>query len=106
MAYGPIDYADIIYYAAPRTGVAPGSLEEVDPELRAMSGKLGISLAEQERLPGVAVGAVVDSVSVATTFQAKLAEAGMIFGTFSEVSYLEGCTAPMRNDNQLHAAVV
>ena len=182
MAYGPIDYADIIYYAAPRTGVAPGSLEEVDPELRAMSGKLGISLAEQERLSGVAVDAVVDSVSVATTFQARLAEAGVIFSSFSdavrnhpdlvrahlgsvvpykdnffatlnsavftdgsfcyvpagvhcpmelstyfrinsagtgqfertliiaeagaEVSYLEGCTAPMRDDNQLHAAVV
>ncbi|MDA8039534.1 MAG: Fe-S cluster assembly protein SufB [Actinomycetota bacterium] len=182
VAYGPIDYDEIIYYAAPKAKVAPGSLEEVDPELRAMFDKLGISLAEQERLSGVAVDAVVDSVSVATTFQARLAEAGVIFSSFSdavrnhpdlvrahlgsvvpykdnffaalnsavftdgsfcyvpagvhcpmelstyfrinsagtgqfertliiaeagaEVSYLEGCTAPMRDDNQLHAAVV
>ena len=180
--YGPIDYQDIIYYAAPKQKKALDSLDEVDPELRAMFDKLGISLAEQERLSGVAVDAVVDSVSVATTFKAKLAEVGVIFCSFSEavqhhpdlvdkylgtvvprrdnlfaalnsavfsdgsfcyvpkgvrcpmelstyfrinaadtgqfertlivadegayVSYLEGCTAPMRDTNQLHAAVV
>jgi Fe-S cluster assembly protein SufB len=180
--YGPVDYDDIIYYAAPKQKAGPASLDGVDPELRAMFDKLGISLAEQERLSGVAVDAVVDSVSVATTFQAKLAEAGVIFCSFSEavrshpdlvraylgsvvsyrdnffatlnsavftdgsfcyvpkgvrcpmelstyfrinaagtgqfertlivaedgasVSYLEGCTVPMRDDNQLHAAVV
>jgi Fe-S cluster assembly protein SufB len=180
--YGPIDYQAISYFAAPRPKAALASLDEVDPELRAMFDKLGISLAEQERLGGVAVDAIVDSVSVATTFQKKLAEAGVIFCSFSEavqqhpdlvrrylgsvvpyrdnffatlnsavftdgsfcyipkgvrcpmelstyfrinaantgqfertlivaeegayVSYLEGCTAPMRDENQLHAAVV
>jgi Fe-S cluster assembly protein SufB len=182
VTYGPIDYQDISYYAAPKPKAALASLDEVDPELRAMFDKLGISLAEQERLGGVAVDAIVDSVSVATTFQKKLAEAGVIFCSFSEavqnhpdlvrkylgsvvpykdnffatlnsavftdgsfcyipkgvhcpmelstyvrinaantgqfertlivaeegsyVSYLEGCTAPMRDKNQLHAAVV
>ncbi|MGH9104502.1 MAG: Fe-S cluster assembly protein SufB, partial [Acidimicrobiales bacterium] len=180
--YGPVDYDDIIYYAAPKPKSALASLDEVDPDIRAMFDKLGIPLAEQERLSGVAVDAVLDSVSVATTFQAKLAEAGVIFCSFSEavhkypelvqtylgsvvpyrdnffatlnsavftdgsfcfvpkgvhcpmelstyfrinaagtgqfertlivaedgaeVSYLEGCTAPMRDENQLHAAVV
>ncbi|MGH8210201.1 MAG: Fe-S cluster assembly protein SufB, partial [Steroidobacteraceae bacterium] len=180
--YRPIDYDEIIYYAAPKPKAAVSSLDEVDPEIRAMFDKLGISLAEQERLSGVAIDAVVDSVSVATTFQAKLAEVGVIFCSFSEavrkhpdmvraylgsvvpyrdnffaalnsavfsdgsfcfvpkgvrcpmelstyfrinsagtgqfertlivaedraqVSYLEGCTAPMRDENQLHAAVV
>jgi Fe-S cluster assembly protein SufB len=180
--YAPIDYQDMIYYAAPKPKEVLNSLDEVDPELRAMFDKLGISLAEQERMSGVAVDAVVDSVSVATTFKAKLAEAGVIFSSFSEavqshpdlvrkylgsvvpyrdnffatlnsavfsdgsfcfvpkgvrcpmelstyfrinaaetgqfertlivaeegayVSYLEGCTAPMRDKNQLHAAVV
>jgi Fe-S cluster assembly protein SufB len=180
--YSPIDYQDIIYYAAPKPRKALASLDEVDPELREMFDKLGISIAEQERMSGVAVDAVVDSVSVATTFKAKLAEAGVIFCSFSEavrnhpdlvrkylgsvvpfrdnffatlnsavfsdgsfcyvpkgvrcpmelstyfrinaentgqfertlivadegasVSYLEGCTAPMRDENQLHAAVV
>ena len=84
VTYGPVGYGDIIYYAAPKAKKAAGSLDEVDPELRAMFDKLGISLAEQERLSGVAVDAVVDSVSVATTFQAKLAEAGVIFCSFSE----------------------
>jgi len=182
VTYPPIDYDDIIYYAAPKEKAAPSSLDEVGPELRAMFDKLGISLAEQERLSGVAIDAVVDSVSVATTFQAKLAEAGVIFCSFSQavrdhpdlvkaylgsvvpfrdnffaalnsavftdgsfcyvpegvvcpmelstyfrinaagtgqfertlivaergasVSYLEGCTAPMRDEHQLHAAVV
>ncbi|MBI3598189.1 MAG: Fe-S cluster assembly protein SufB, partial [Nitrospirae bacterium] len=177
-----IDYQDIIYYAAPKSKKSLKSLDEVDPEMRAMFNKLGISLAEQERLSGVAVDAVVDSVSVATTFKEKLAKVGVIFCSFSEavqnhpelvqkylgsvvpytdnrhatlnsavfsdgsfcfipkgvrcpmelstyfrinaadtgqfertliiaedgatVSYLEGCTAPMRDKNQLHAAVV
>jgi len=183
VAYPPIDYQDIIYYSAPKPkGPAPASLDEVDPEMRAMFDKLGISLREQERLSGIAVDAVVDSVSVATTFKDKLAAMGVIFCSFSEavkehpelvrkylgtvvpagdnffaalnsavfsdgsfcyvpkgvrcpmelstyfrinaadtgqfertlivaeegayVSYLEGCTAPMRDKNQLHAAVV
>ena len=181
--YGPIDYQDIIYYAAPKPRTAgPKSLDEVDPAMVAMFNKLGISLAEQERLSGIAVDAIVDSVSVGTTFKKKLAEVGVIFCSFSEavqdhadlvkkylgsvvpytdnyfatlnsavftdgsfcfvpkgvrcpmelstyfrinaadtgqfertlivaedaasVSYLEGCTAPMRDKNQLHAAVV
>jgi Fe-S cluster assembly protein SufB len=180
--YPPIDYQDIIYYAAPVQKVAPGSLDEVDPELLRTFEKLGIPLEEQKMLTGVAVDAVFDSVSVATTFKEKLAEAGVIFCSFSEavqkhpdlvqrylgsvvpytdnffaslnsavfsdgsfcyvpkgvrcpmelstyfrinakntgqfertliiadegssVSYLEGCTAPMRDENQLHAAVV
>jgi len=181
--YGPIDYQDIIYYAAPKPKTAgPKSLDEVDPEVVAMFNKLGISLAEQERLSGIAVDAIVDSVSVGTTFKKKLAEVGVVFCSFSEavqdhpdlvkkylgsvvpytdnyfatlnaavftdgsfcfipkgvrcpmelstyfrinqadtgqfertlivaeegayVSYLEGCTAPMRDKNQLHAAVV
>jgi Fe-S cluster assembly protein SufB len=181
--YEPIDYQDIIYYAAPKPKTAgPKSLDEVDPEVVAMFNKLGISLAEQERLSGIAVDAIVDSVSVGTTFKKKLAEIGVIFCSFSEavqdhpelvrkylgsvvpytdnyfatlnsavfsdgsfcfiprgvrcpmelstyfrinqadtgqfertlivcedgayVSYLEGCTAPMRDKNQLHAAVV
>ncbi len=181
--YPSIDYQDMYYWAAPKPkGPAPKSLDEVDVEIRAAFDKLGISLAEQERLAGVAVDAVMDSVSVATTFKAKLAEAGVIFCSFSEavrqhpelvrrylgsvvpfrdnffaalnsavfsdgsfcyipagvtcpmelstyfrinaadtgqfertlivaeegasVSYLEGCTAPKRDENQLHAAVV
>jgi len=180
--FPPIDYQDIIYYAAPKPKKILNSIDEVDPEMRAMFDKLGISLAEQERLSGVAVDAVVDSVSVATTFKDKLAKVGVIFCSFSEavkthpeliqkylgsvvpytdnrhatlnsavfsdgsfcfipkgvrcpmelstyfrinaadtgqfertlivaeegatVSYLEGCTAPMRDKNQLHAAVV
>ncbi|HEX8169209.1 MAG TPA: Fe-S cluster assembly protein SufB [Thermoanaerobaculia bacterium] len=180
--YPPIDYQGIRYYAAPKQKKKLDSLDEVDPELRATFDKLGISLGEQKRLSGVAVDAVFDSVSVATTFQAELAKMGIIFCSFSEavkhhpdlvrkylgsvvpytdnffatlnsavftdgsfcyipkgvrcpmelstyfrintagtgqfertlivadegasVSYLEGCTAPMRDENQLHAAVV
>jgi Fe-S cluster assembly protein SufB len=180
--YPPIDYQAISYYAAPKPRKQPGSLEEVDPELRRTFEKLGISLDEQKRLAGVAVDAVMDSVSVATTFQKDLEKHGIIFCSFSEaarkhpdlvekylgsvvplsdnffaalnsavfsdgsfcyvprgvrcpmelstyfrinarntgqfertliiaeegsyVSYLEGCTAPMRDENQLHAAVV
>ena len=84
VSYAPIDYQDISYYAAPKPKAALASIDEVDPELRAMFDKLGISLGEQERLGGVAVDAIVDSVSVATTFQKKLAEAGVIFCSFSE----------------------
>ncbi len=180
--YPPINYQDIIYYSAPKQKEAPKSLDEVDPQLLETYAKLGISLQEQERLSGVAVDAVFDSVSVATTFKEKLSELGIIFSSFSEavkehpdlvrkylgsvvpytdnffatlnsavftdgsfvyvpkgvrspmelstyfrinasatgqfertlivaeegsyVSYLEGCTAPMRDENQLHAAVV
>jgi Fe-S cluster assembly protein SufB len=180
--YPKIDYQDISYYSAPKVHSRPKSLEEVDPELLATYEKLGIPLKERELLAGVAVDAVFDSVSVATTFKEKLAELGIIFCSFSEavenhpdlvrkylgtvvpytdnyfatlnsavfsdgsfcyipkgvrcpmelstyfrinaaqtgqfertlivadegsyVSYLEGCTAPMRDENQLHAAVV
>jgi Fe-S cluster assembly protein SufB len=181
--YEPIDYQNIVYYSAPKSGKSgPKSLEDVAPEVREMFSKLGISLAEQERLSGVALDAVVDSVSVATSFKGKLAELGIVFCSFSEaarnhpdlirkylgsvvpftdnyfaalnsavfsdgsfcyipkgvrcpmelstyfrinaadtgqfertliiaepesyVSYLEGCTAPRRDNNQLHAAVV
>ena len=181
--YAPIDYQDIIYYSAPKQKkTSPKSLDEVDPELLKTYEKLGIPLQEQKRLAGVAVDAVFDSVSVATTFKEKLTELGIIFCPFSEavqkhpelvrkylgsvvpysdnffatlnsavfsdgsfvyvppgvrcpmelstyfrinaentgqfertliiadegayVSYLEGCTAPMRDENQLHAAVV
>ena len=181
--YPKIDYQDIIYYAAPKRGKnAPKSLDEVDPELLRTYEKLGIPLQERAILAGVAVDAVFDSVSVATTFKEKLKAMGVIFGSFSEavqeypelvrqylgsvvpssdnffaalnsavfsdgsfcyvpkgvrcpmelstyfrinakdtgqfertliiadegayVSYLEGCTAPMRDTNQLHAAVV
>ncbi|MEX2116880.1 MAG: Fe-S cluster assembly protein SufB [Bacteroidota bacterium] len=182
VTYAKIDYQDIIYYSAPKQKIRPKDLSEIDPELLRTYEKLGISLQEQERLSGVAVDAVFDSVSVATTFKGKLKELGIIFGSFSEavqehpdlvrkylgsvvpyndnffaalnsavftdgsfcyipkgvrcpmelstyfrinaadtgqfertlivaeegatVSYLEGCTAPMRDKNQLHAAVV
>jgi Fe-S cluster assembly protein SufB len=180
--YGPIDYQDMIYYAAPRHQPALRSLDDVDPEIRRTFDKLGIPLEEQKLLSGVAVDAVFDSISVATTFKEKLASLGIIFCSFSEavqqhpdlvrrylgtvvpysdnffatlnsavfsdgsfayvpkgvrcpmelstyfrinarntgqfertliiadegasVSYLEGCTAPMRDEHQLHAAVV
>ena len=180
--YKPIDYQAISYYAAPKKQVKLDSLDDVDPEVRATFDKLGISLDEQKRLSGVAVDAVFDSVSVATTFKDTLANLGIIFCSFSEavrehpelvrqylgsvvphsdnffaalnaavfsdgsfayipkgvkcpmelstyfrinaantgqfertllvadegaeVSYLEGCTAPQRDENQLHAAVV
>ncbi len=178
----PINYQDIIYYAAPRQKPALASLDEIDPELKKTFDKLGIPLEEQKHLSGVAVDAVMDSVSVKTTFRETLAESGIIFCSFSDavkeypdlvrrylgtvvpytdnffaslnsavfsdgsfcyipkgvrcpmelstyfrinsantgqfertllvadeeayVSYLEGCTAPMRDENQLHAAIV
>ena len=182
VTFPPIDFQDIIYYSAPKQKIAPNSLDEIDPELRKTFEKLGISLNEQKRLTGVAVDALIDSVSIATTFKEELAELGIIFCSMSEavqehpelikkylgsvvpatdnyftalnsavfsdgsfcyipagvrcpmelstyfrinaantgqfertlivaeagsyVSYLEGCTAPMRDENQLHAAVV
>jgi Fe-S cluster assembly protein SufB len=180
--YPTIDFQDIIYYSAPKAKPVLNSLDELDPEIKATFDKLGISLMEQNRLAGVAVDAVIDSVSVKTTFREVLAKQGIIFCSFSEavhdhpelikkylgsvvphtdnfyaalnsavfsdgsfcyipkgvrcpmelstyfrinsagtgqfertliiadegsfVSYLEGCTAPMRDENQLHAAVV
>jgi Fe-S cluster assembly protein SufB len=180
--YPKIDYQDIVYYSAPKPRKQLSSMDDVDPELRNAFDKLGIPLVEQQRLAGVAVDAVFDSVSVATTFKKKLADLGIVFGSFSEavrehpalverylgsvvpytdnffatlnsavfsdgsfayipkgvrcpmelstyfrinaqdtgqfertlivadegayVSYLEGCTAPIRDKNQLHAAVV
>ena len=166
--YPKIEYNEISYYAAPKSDEdRPKSLDEVDPKLLETYDKLGIPLHERARLAGVAVDAVFDSVSVATTFKDKLADAGVIFCSFSEaviehpelvrkylgtvvprrdnyfaalnsavfsdgsfvyipkgvrcpmelstyfrinegsyVSYLEGCTAPMRDENQLHAAIV
>ncbi len=182
VTYPAINYQDIIYYSAPKQKASPKNLDEIDPELLKTFEKLGISLTEQKRLTGIAVDAVIDSVSVATTFKEKLGELGIIFCSFSEavhehpelikkylgsvvpatdnyfaalnsavfsdgsfcyipagvrcpmelstyfrinaantgqfertlivaeegsyVSYLEGCTAPMRDENQLHAAVV
>ncbi|MFT5983525.1 MAG: Fe-S cluster assembly protein SufB [Ulvibacter sp.] len=180
--YPPVDYQDIIYYAAPKQKKTINSLDEVDPELLKTYEKLGISIGEQKRLTGVAMDIVIDSVSVVTTFKEQLSELGIIFCSFGEavqehpelirkymgsvvpssdnffaalnsavftdgsfcyipkgvhcpmelstyfrinsagtgqfertlivaeegshVSYLEGCTAPMRDENQLHAAVV
>jgi Fe-S cluster assembly protein SufB len=180
--YAPIDYQSIVYYSAPKQKKGPKSLDEVDPKLLETYEKLGVPLHERAKLAGVAVDAVFDSVSVATTFRAKLEEVGVIFCSFSEavqkhpdlvrqwlgsvvpytdnffatlnsavfsdgsfcyipkgvrcpmelstyfrinaantgqfertlivaeegayVSYLEGCTAPIRDENQLHAAVV
>lgn len=180
--YKPIDYQDLYYYVAPKQKEAPKSLDEIDPEILETYNKLGIPLKEQEMLAGVAVDAIFDSVSVATTFKAHLKEKGIIFCSISEavkdypelvkkylgsvvpytdnffaalnsavftdgsfvyipkgvscpmelssyfrinarnsgqfertliiadeesyVSYLEGCTAPQRDENQLHAAIV
>src|SRR5437667_2777203 len=80
----PIDYQDVVYYSAPKAKKTLDSLDEVDPEMRRTFEKLGISLDEQKRLSNVAVDAVFDSVSVATTFRAKLGELGIIFCSFSE----------------------
>ncbi|MBK5258493.1 MAG: Fe-S cluster assembly protein SufB, partial [Thermoanaerobaculia bacterium] len=82
--YEPVDYQSISYYSAPKQKKQLNSLDEVDPELRATFSKLGISLEEQKRLSNVAVDAVFDSVSVATTFRAELAKLGIIFCSFSE----------------------
>ncbi len=178
----PIDYQDIIYYSAPKMNSPADNPQEIDPELKKTFDKLGIPLGEQKHLAGIAVDAVMDSVSVKTTFRETLAESGIIFCSFSEavkeypdlvkrylgtvvpytdnffaalnsavfsdgsfcyipkgvrcpmelstyfrinaantgqfertlliadegayVSYMEGCTAPQRDENQLHAAVV
>ncbi|MBY0434886.1 MAG: Fe-S cluster assembly protein SufB, partial [Cyclobacteriaceae bacterium] len=82
--YPAINYQDIIYYSAPKQKAAPKNLEEIDPELLKTFEKLGISLTEQKRLTGIAVDAVLDSVSVATTFKEKLGELGIVFCSFSE----------------------
>ncbi|MGH9320432.1 MAG: Fe-S cluster assembly protein SufB, partial [Vicinamibacteria bacterium] len=82
--YPPIDYQAIRYYSAPKLKTQPNTLDEIDPELRKTYEKLGISLQEQERLSGVAVDAVFDSVSVATTFKPKLAKIGINFCSFTE----------------------
>ena len=81
--YAKVDYNDIIYYSAPKPKKKLNSLDEVDPEMRETFEKLGISLDEQKRLTGVAVDAVMDSVSVATTFKDKLGSMGIIFCSFS-----------------------
>src|SRR5881227_4140085 len=80
----PIDYEAATYYSAPKQNAGPKSLDEVDPELLRTYEKLGIPLREREALAGVAVDAVFDSISVATTFKKKLSELGIIFGSFSE----------------------
>src|SRR6188768_571114 len=82
--YPKIDYQDAYYYSAPKVKKQPKSLDEIDPELRKTYEKLGIPLVEQQMLAGVAVDAVFDSVSVATTFKGKLKEVGVIFSSFSE----------------------
>ena len=82
--YPPINYQDIIYYSAPKQKVGPKSLEDIDPEMLRTFEKLGISLTEQKRLTGIAVDAVFDSVSVATTFKEKLGELGIVFCSFSD----------------------
>src|SRR3977135_666500 len=84
ISYPEINYQDVIYYSAPRQKAKKASLDEVDPELLRTFEKLGIPLTEQKQLAGVAVDAVFDSVSVATTYKHKLAELGIIFGSFSE----------------------
>src|SRR5258705_11214921 len=84
LKYGPIDYQNLIYYSAPKKRPVLQSLDDVDPEVRKTFDKLGIPLDEQKLLSGVAVDAVFDSVSVGTTFKDKLAELGIIFGSFSD----------------------
>ncbi|NEJ83560.1 Fe-S cluster assembly protein SufB, partial [Rhizobium leguminosarum] len=84
VTYPPINYQDISYYAAPKNQKKLNSLDEVDPELKNTLDRLGISIEEQKRLTGVAMDIVFDSVSVATTFQAKLHELGIIFCSFTE----------------------
>src|SRR5687767_7612199 len=73
ISYPPINYQDVIYYSAPKQKIKPGSLDEIDPELRKTFEKLGISLDEQKRLSGVAVDAVIDSISIGTSFKGQLA---------------------------------
>ena len=82
--FSPINYDEVIYYSAPKKKPQLSSMDEVDPDVRATFDKLGIPLEEQKLMSGVAVDAVFDSVSVATTFQSKLADMGIIFGSFSD----------------------
>src|SRR3990172_3065916 len=98
--YPKIDFQAISYYSAPKPKNKLASMDEVDPELLRTFEKLGVPMNERAKLAGVAVDVIFDSVSVATTYKAKLAEEG------ASVSYLEGCTAPKFDTNQLHAAVV
>src|ERR1044071_1537191 len=84
ITFPAINYQDIIYYSAPIQKVNPKNLDEIDPELRRTFEKLGISMDEQKRLTGVAVDAVIDSVSIGTTFKVQLAEMGIIFCSMSE----------------------
>jgi len=84
ISFPEVDYQDMVYYSAPKQRAAKASLDEVDPEVLRTYEKLGIPLLEQQRLAGVAVDAVFDSVSVATTFKHKLSEVGVIFCSFSE----------------------
>src|SRR5712671_6563409 len=84
LSYPPIDYQNVVYYSAPKQKPKLESLDQVDPELRRTFAKLGISLDEQKRLSGVAVDAVFDSVSVATTYREELAKLGIVFCSFSE----------------------
>ena len=84
VSFSPVDFQDIIYYSAPKQKPKLNSLDEVDPEIKATFDKLGIPLEEQKQMAGVAVDAVFDSVSVGTTFKAKLSELGIIFCSFSE----------------------
>jgi Fe-S cluster assembly protein SufB len=84
VTYPKIDYDEIVYYSAPKQQIKLDSLDDLDPELRATYDKLGISLLEQKRLNGIAVDAVFDSVSVATTFKGELEKHGIIFCSFSE----------------------
>src|SRR6476469_2733688 len=84
LKFDPRDYQNIIYYSAPKQKISPESLDQIDPELRRTFEKLGISLDEQKRLTGVAVDAVIDSVSIGTTFKKQLAELGIIFCSISE----------------------
>ena len=90
--YPKIDYQEIIYYSAPKKN-GPKSLAEVDPEILKTFDKLGVPLQEREMLAGVAVDAVMDSVSVGTTFKAKLSELGIIFCSFSEAVALASCAS-------------
>src|SRR5260370_20801221 len=84
LSYPPIDYQNVVYYSAPQQKPKLESLDQVDPELRRTLEKLGISLDEQKRMSGVAVDAVFDSVSVATTYREELAKLGIVFCSFSE----------------------
>src|SRR2546427_3119512 len=94
VTYPPINYQDIIYYAAPKPKKPVNSLDDVDPEIRNLYAKLGIPLQEQERLAGVAVDAVLDSVSVATTFKDRLAELRRLLRTVFDAAHKQPAAVP------------